>query len=412
MKIIHINHSDTGGGAARAAYRIHYSLLNHGVESKMYVIKSHSGDQSVNEIKNKNGNINRMYTKLNNLILKNFSTNNHVIHSTAFIPNKNLLNYINKSNADIIHLHWISQKTLSITDIAKINKPVVWTLHDMWPFCGAEHYTTDIRWQEGYHKSNRPKYESGFDLNKWTWHRKKRQWIKPMHIVAPSRWMSNCAEKSSLMRRWPISYISYPIDTNDWKPINQNIARDLLCLPKDVPLLLFGAIGGSKDPRKGFDLLSKALSHLKKDLASMQVIIFGQLRPRKSNNIGFKTHYTGHLHDDVSLKLLYSAADAFIMPSRQDNQPLTCMEALTCGTPVIAFDISGPPSMIKHKSNGYLAKAFDTYDLAEGIRWVLQDEIVTRRIGKEARKFAKNNFNEKLISKNYIELYNKILISK
>lgn len=129
----------------------------------------------------------------------------------------------------------------------------------MWAFCGAEHYTEDFRWKEGYHPDNRPPYEKGFDLNRWTQERKRKHWQKPMYIVAPSQWLGECVQQSALMRKWPVSVIPNPIDTEYWRPYDKNQVRQHLDLAAEIPLVLFGAMAGGKDPRKGFDFAKESI---------------------------------------------------------------------------------------------------------------------------------------------------------
>lgn len=342
---------------------------------------------------------------LDGLLRLPFRTTNTIIHSPELLPST-WVKRINESDADIVHLHWVQGSMLSIADIGRIEKPIVWTLHDMWPFCGAEHYTEEYRWREGYLPHNRPEYESGFDLNRWVWDRKRRHWQRPIHIVAPSQWLKNCVEKSALMHDWGVDLISYPIDTIAWRPLEKKLAREIVGLPPHAPLLLYGGTWEAKSRRKGFDLLLQSLSCLYQQGRDLELVIFGQMAPREPLNIGFPVHYTGPLRDDISLRVLYSAADVLALPSRQDNLPLTCMESLSCGTPVVAFDNSGLPSMINHRITGYLAKAFDPTDFAEGIRWILEhpERAVLER---EARNYAIDHFNPTLIANQYINLYEK-----
>ena len=406
MKVIHLNHSDINGGAARAAYRIHHSLLDAGVDSRMWVNKAVSGDWTVEGPPTKLAKaLAAVRGHAVSPVVKMLNTGNPIIHSSAILPSQ-WVKRINASDADIVHLHWLQGEMLSIADIGRIQKPIVWTLHDMWAFCGAEHYTEDHRWRDGYRRDNRPSHESGFDLNRWTWQRKRNHWQKPMHIVTPSQWLADCVRESALMRDWPVSVVANPIDTESWKPLEQSLARELLGLPADVPLLLFGAMGGGRDPRKGFDLLLQALEHLRDDsrVQNMELVVFGQRAPQSPNNLGFPINHTGHLHDDLSLRVLYSAADAMVIPSRQDNLPNTGVEAQACGTPVVAFDAGGLPDIVEHQRTGYLAKAFDAEDLAHGIALVLaQSENQVLRVN--ARKRALERFSSDIIAGQYNDLY-------
>jgi glycosyltransferase involved in cell wall biosynthesis len=333
-------------------------------------------------------------------------TGNPIIHSPAIIPST-WPQRLKAADTDVVHLHWVQGEMLSVEDIGRIRKPIVWTLHDMWAFCGAEHYTDDLRWREGYRPGNRPAYESGFDLNRHTWQRKRKHWRWPMHIVCPSQWLADCVGASALMADWPVSVVPNPLDTDHWCPIEQRLARDLLGLPLDAPLLLFGAMGGGRDPRKGFDLLLAALEQLRAEpnLQEMQLVVFGQLAPRESPELGFPIHYTGHLHDGLSLRVLYSAADLLVVPSRKDNLPNTCVEAHACGTPVVAFRTGGLPDIVDHQRTGYLAQPFEPHELAAGIRWVLDDPSRRQALGHTARQRAVQLWNPARVAGLYAEVY-------
>jgi len=406
LKVVQLNQSDIDGGAARAAYRIHRSLRDAGIDSRMWVNHSRSGDWTVKAPLSKWEKLTAVLRNdVDGLLKRVLKTGNPIIHSPAVIPSR-WVKRINEGDANIVHLHWIAGEMISIRDIGRIQKPIVWTLHDMWAFCGAEHYTFDHRWRDGYNNDNRPTHESDFDLNRWTWQRKHKYWQRSMHIVTPSRWLADLARESVLMRNWPITVVPNPIDTDHWKPIEQGIARDLLGLPRDVPLLIFGAMGGGRDPRKGFDLLLSALKQLKDEprLKDLELVIFGQRAPQSPPTSEFCIHYTGHLHDDLSLRLLYSAADALVVPSRQDNLPNTGIEAHACATPVIAFDTGGLPDIVAHQHTGYLARTFDTQDLASGIAWVITQRE-TRRLGEQARERAVARFSCPVVAKKYRQIY-------
>ncbi len=405
MKVIHFNNSDIHGGAARAAYRIHHALRDTGVDSRMWVNIAATDDWTV---QGSNGKWDKALCQIRPqagaLLRKVLRTENPIIHSPAVFPSK-WMKRLSTSDVDVAHLHWVQGEMLSVADIGRLRKPVVWTLHDMWAFCGAEHYTEEFRWREGYRPDNRPAYESGFDLNRWTWARKIKHWQRPLHIVTPSRWLANCVQQSALMRDWPVSVVPNCLDTDRWQPLEKNLARQLLGLPRDVPLLLFGAMGGGNDPRKGFDLLLKALAHLRGQMQDLELVVFGQLQPKTPPDVGFPIHYTGHLHDDLSLRALYSAADALVIPSRQDNLPNTGVESLACGTPVVAFDVCGLPDIVEHQKTGYLATPFDTEDLARGIQWVIADRSFQQKLRQQSRAYAVNHFSNASVASKYKAVY-------
>lgn len=409
MKVIHVSSSDIQGGAAISAYRLHRALRTAGLASTMVTDVAKSGDWTVQRPRSK---VSRalvpLRPHLGNVPRYWFTSDNVNLHSTAMLPST-WVKHLNWSGGDLLHLHWINNEMLSIADIGQLRRPLVWTLHDMWAFCGAEHYTEDSRWQTGYWRDNRPADERGFDLNRWTWQRKRRHWQRPIQIVTPSHWLANCVAKSALMANWPITVIPTPIDTEVWQPCDRTWARQLLGLPLGVPLVLFGSAEGNHERRKGFDLLQSALADLKETMPTLELVVLGQPAPEKPADLGFSTHYMGYLHDAVSLRLLYSAVDVVIVPSRQDNLPNIGLEAQACGTPVVAFDACGLPDVVEHQRTGYLAQAFEPADLAQGIEWVLgdRDRLVTLR--QAARQRAIEQWSPHVVAKNYLEVYQTVL---
>ncbi len=406
MKVIHISNSN-GGGAGGAAYRIHKSLINSGINSEMWVNVLKTEDETVKSST-------KIFKKFIIFIRRNakkllmifFKTKNPILHSPSFLSSSWVKN-INSSDADVVNLHWVQHEMLSISDISKINKPLVWTLHDMWSFCGAEHVSWDERWKEGYNIDNRPSHESGFDLNRWTWLRKKKYWKKPIQIITSSTWLMKCVKLSKLMQNWPCETIPNAIDTEFWKPTNKQSARHIFNLPSNVFILAFGSANAIQEPHKGFDLLLEALQKIQREnLIELQLVIFGQKKLQKKIPIDIPIHNLGYL-DDVKLKELYSAVDAVIVPSRKDNFPSVALEAQACGAPVVSFNIGGLPDIIKHQITGYIAEAFDTKALANGIFWVMKNFKI-KKLGQNSRKNVINNFNENLIAKKYVEIYKKV----
>ena len=433
MKILHINQSDTIGGAARAAYRIHRLIVNKGFKddifSEMRVVKKNSKDKSVySNISGKSSFLkSKIIILLNRLYKLNFKTSNKIIHSTALIKtniNKNIVSHFFNESRGIVHLHWLGDNTISIEEINKINYPIVWTLHDQWAFCGAEHYTNlisdsnpeliDKRYIEGYKFSNRPTYEKGVDINKKTWDRKKRSWTKNIHIVCPSNWMAKCAKESSLMRDFSIKVIPNPIDLDFWKPISKSESRKIFNLPDSSIIILFGAIGGTSDKRKGADLLLNALDILiqeysNKNLIDINLVVFGQDSSTQLNTkYKFPIHFVGKIDQDKMLRYLYSTADLFVIPSRQDNLPQTAIEAHACGTAVVGFETGGLIDIIENNVTGLLAKPFEAKSLATSINSIIKDKKRLKEMGSAARKRAERLWSEDIIYSKYLDLYRKI----
>jgi glycosyltransferase involved in cell wall biosynthesis len=407
LKVLQLNYSDINGGAARAAYRIHHAFRGSGIDSCMLVNVAASGDWTVQGPSSQWGKaISRVRPQLVAPLRKLLRTGNPIIHSPAFVPSR-WPERIYAFDADVVQLHWVQGEMLSIAEIGRICKPIVWTLHDMWAFCGAEHYSTDHRWRDGYRSDNRPAHESGFDLNRHTWQRKRKHWRRPLQIVCPSQWLADCVRASALMGEWPVAVVPNPIDTGCWRPIDQLQARHLLGLPQDCPLLLFGAMGGGTDPRKGIDLLLAALARLRAEpnLQTLQLVVFGQCAPQSPPQLGFPVHYTGHLHDDLSLRALYSAADVMVIPSRQENLPNTGLEAHACGTPVAAFNTGGLPDIVSDRVTGALAEPFEPASLAAAIRWLLEDPHRHQSLRRAARQRAEELWNPARVAALYAEVY-------
>jgi glycosyltransferase involved in cell wall biosynthesis len=377
----------------------------------MWVNKSTGGDWTIDGPDRKIAKaLASMRSNASTPLVMTLKTKNPIIHSPAILPSQ-WVKRVNNSDADLVHLHWVQGEMLSIADIGRIEKPIVWTLHDMWAFCGAEHVAWDERWREGYRRDNRPEHEAGFDLNRWSWRRKLKHWRRPMQIVAPSNWLANCARESILMRDWPVAVIPNCLDTDRWKPIDQALARELLGLPSDVPLILCGSHGANSAHHKGFDLLAAALGRLRDEVPGMELVVVGELAPQNPPDLGVPIHYTGHLHDDLSLRAFYSAADTVVVPSRQENLPNMAIEAQACGVPVVAFSIGGIPDIVEHGITGYLASPLHVPDLAKGIRYVLRElnDISTRHTirSKVIQKYSKD-----IVMPKYEHLYEEVCSRK
>lgn len=416
MNVVHVCASDIIGGAARAVFRLHRALRAHGgVESRMLVRERASDDPGVvvhaprlspRYLLNM-----EVARRAKDIYWARFASENAVMHSRADVRT-GLLQSLAKLPCDLVHLHWLGSNTLSIEEIGQIDRPVVWTLHDMWTFCGAEHYVPDepgARFRTGYDAGNRTKGEGGPDMNRSVWLRKRHAWKRPMTLVCPSRWMAECAYASVLCRDWPIHRIANPLDLERWKPLPKAQARTLLGLPLDNKIMLFGAIGGERDRRKGSDLLRAVLHELKKFGAEAHLAVFGQSGPVNPEPFPFPVTYLGRLQDDLSMILAYNAADVMLVPSRQDNLPQTAVEAHACGIPVVAFDVGGLSDIVGDRQTGFLAPAFDVRQFAGSVAMLLSDDPLRREMSLAARASALEIFAAPLVARAYVELYAQVL---
>jgi len=410
MKILIVNTFDAQGGAARAAYRLHQALLVEDIDSQMLVQSKSSDDFTVIGSPTK---LTRLLATCRSLLdalpVLMYKNRTQTLFSPSWLPFSGIAKKINDLNPDIVHLHWIFGGMFRIEDIAKIKAPIVWSLHDMWAFTGGEHYdegANDYLASCGYCKvlgSNKAN-----DISRWVFKRKQKTYAKKsnMTIVGLSRWLNDCSKNSTLLKDKAHINLPNPIDTSVYSPLNKTIARDLLRLPQDKKLILFGAMGATSDPRKGYKELKHALSLLK--VNDVELVIFGSNAPKVPEGFNFKTHYLGQLYDDVTLRVLYSAADVMIVPSIQENLSNAIMESLACATPVVGFDVGGNGDMIVHKENGYLATSFDTTDLAEGIEWILSAPNY-EQLSANARNKVLREFDSRVVAKRYVELYESVL---
>ena len=412
MKILTVNISDIQGGAARAAYRLHKALLVENVDSEMLVAHKYSDDfrvRSINHTKKQKG-LNLLRPTIDNFPVTFYKSKSATSFSPAIVGFSGVIESINNVCADIVHLHWICASMVRLEDLAKINAPIVWSLHDMWVFTGGCHYDEGCGAYEqecgncvvlGSGKDN--------DLSKKVYKRKEKVYSKidNMTIVGLSSWLSLAAKKSSLLENKRHINLPNPIDTSIFKPFDKIKARELCSLPQDTKLVLFAAMGATSDPRKGFNQLQEVFYNLK-GKQNIELVVLGSSEPEISQNFGLKTHYLGKLIDNIGLITLYSAVDVVVVPSLQENLSNVIMESLSCGTPVVGFNIGGNGDMVEHKKSGYLVEAFKCDDMAEGILWVVDDNNHDK-LSKYAREKVLKEFDSKVVSKKYIELYKEVL---
>jgi glycosyltransferase involved in cell wall biosynthesis len=413
MRILHFSTMDISGGAARAAYRLHKGLQASGIASSMIVQFKESDDSSITAPKSNFAKaLATARISLDHLPKLLFSKNREAFFHLQWLPEK-MIKKVMEYKPDLVHLHWICRGFLNIKTIGRIKLPIVWTLHDMWPFTGGCHYAGNCeKYKNSCGKCPQLGSECENDLSRWTWKRKLKFWSSVnLTFVAPSIWIKDRALESYLFKNQAFEVIPYGIDVSRYRPIDSKIARNFLGLSENKFLILFGAINAISDQRKGFKLLVSALSKLSQTEIGkdVELIVFGSSKPANATDLGIKTTFIGKLNDYISLSMVYSACDLFISPSIKDNLPNTIIEAMSCGLPCVAFKIGGFPDMIQHKENGYLAEPFSVEDLVKGIIWGLENNKHHKKIGKRAREKVETDFDLKKVVENYVALYEKII---
>lgn len=391
MKVLHVATSDRSGGAAIAAYRLHQALRRAGVESEMLVLRKVTADPTVHRLAtflNRWGRARRRLAEYRHH--RRLTRNPRLAESGHWSLNQfsyPVAEAINAFGAQIVHLHWLGDNFIPIGEIAKIKVPIVWTLHDMWALTGGCHYTGDCsRFSASCGNCPQLATRVANDISHFVSSEKQRAWSRtPMVIVCQSRWLAQCARSSAVIKDKRIEVIGNPLDPNIFKPLDKAAARQAFNLPAGKQLILFGAIGGTRDPRKGYACLHDALAGISGD-SRAELVVFGGEYPLDLQ-LPLPVHQVGQLRDEISLSLLYGACDVYVLPTLQEAFGNTLAEALACGAPCVTFDGSGAVDIVRHQQNGYVAKLRDSVDLLRGIKWTLEqtwsreqlhEDIITR----------------------------------
>lgn len=413
MKILLLNTSDRTGGAAVAANRLMQALRKQGVQADMLVRDLTIKDEHIQTV-NQSGwikRLNRFRFYWERLII---FLCNHFCKSELFrvsIANTGDDFSANKlvQNVDIIHLHWINQGFLSLKDIQKLinlGKPIVWTMHDMWPCTAICHHARECMayytlCQKCFYLKSHSK-----DLSTMIYYKKQHLYQDAnITFVGCSNWLRLKAEKSGLLKGKKILNIPNPIDLSIFHPKERNRCREQLYLPSNKYLILFGALN-VMDNRKGVDYLIQSLSLLnRKDI---ELVVFGQVKQEIKTMFSVPIHSMGYLTDETKIAMLYNAVDLFVTSSLDENLPNTIMESMACGTPCVGFNTGGIPEMIDHLENGYVARYKDAEDLARGIAWAL-DYPDKKRLSDACVEKVKREYAEDVVAQRYMQLYEELL---
>lgn len=406
MKIVHFNTTDCRGGAAKVAFRLHKELTASGYDSSMLVGWKYSKDDKVKAI-HMNGPMGK--------IPKNIIDRLEVYTGLQYllrISFKKLLRFQAIVDADVIHMHNFHGGQASLRDLKTLLsfKPVVWTLHDMWPITGHCAYSLNCeRWMMGCGKCPYMSLYPGIkiDTSGFLWRFKKKSFndVYPL-IITPSRWLKDKVEKS-ILSHCRAKIIHNAVDDSTFYPLPKTKAREQLGLTKDDFILLFAVQGGSGNSWKGFTYAVEALKQLQNSKKKVTLICLGNKKESESlvqKNVKIKN--IGYVESESSMRTYYSAADAYLLPSMADNSPLGIIESLACGTPVVAFDIGGIPELVDHLKTGYIAEYKNAKDLSNGIEWLMNLPSSTfEEMSKECVHTVKKKFTLKLQMKDYLDAY-------
>ena len=419
MRVLIINTSERMGGAAIAAGRLMDALRNNGIQAKMLVRDKQTDRVTVIGLKKSLWKIWQFIWERIVIWKANHFKKHNLFEVDIANTGTNVISLPELSQADVIHLHWINQGMLSLKDIRRIiesGKPIVWTMHDMWPFTGICHYAGDCD-KYTTHCENCPILYKGNkkDLSFHTFQQKKRMLEgSHIHFVSCSQWLGNMAKRSKLIGNHSIVSIPNAINTNLFKPRDKQAVRHKLGLPMDKQLLLFGSMK-TTDKRKGIDYLVNACELLAKShpdfCKQLGVVILGKESNLYESLFPFPIYSMNYVNSEKELADIYNAVDLYVTPSLQDNLPNTIMEAMACGIPCVGFNVGGIPEMIDHLHNGYVADYKSAEDFANGIHWALS-EGEYESLSQEAHRKVLTSYSESAVAKRYIEVYNKIMGNK
>ena len=417
MRVLIVNTNECKGGAAIAAGRLMKALCNNGVKAKMLVCDKEGDNLTVCTLPGK-------WSTQWHFLWERFVIWMHLHLQRQHLFDIDIANVgtdITKlpefKEADIIHLHWVNQGMLSLKGIRKIldsGKPVVWTMHDMWPATAICHLTLDCRCFETgcHHCPLLPGNGSAKDLSAQVWRRKQRMFEgRQVAFVACSQWLAGEASKSALLQGQEIYSIPNPLDTHCYHPQDKQQARRSLGLPEQGRIILF-ASQRVTNVNKGMSYLMEACRLVAEEHGEMvgdvSVVILGGHAEEIVGLLPFKTYPLGYVNDEQRIVQVYNASDVFVLPSLSENLPNTIMEAMACGVPCIGFRVGGIPEEIDHLKTGYVADYKSAADLARGLYWALA-EADSQQVAQACVSKVVRCYSQAAVANSYNQIYESYL---
>ena len=420
MRVLILNTSEKTGGAAVAANRLMDALNNNGVKAKMLVRDKETDNISVVGLSQSLIQQWRFLWERLVIFFHLHCTRKHLFEIDIANIGTDITKMREFKEADVIHIHWINQGFISLNVIRKIldsGKPVVWTMHDIWPATGICHYTRGCKhFKTRCHSCQLLPGKGGdTDLAYKTWEAKRRMLKgQNIHFVTCSRWLEGEARQSALLVGQQVVSIPNAIDTHVFTRCDKTTARMAANLPLDKKIILFVSQKVT-DVRKGMEFFVEALEKLVASSPETKdntvVAVLGGHAEDVVEKLPLKAYPLGYVSEEKLIVNIYNAADVFVLPSIEDNLPNTIMEAMACGVPCVGFKVGGIPEMIDHLRNGYVAKFRDSDDLAKGIQWVTSgaDGI---NLSDNCLKKVLASYSQHSVALKYIEVYNQALAFK
>lgn len=420
MRVLIVNTSENTGGAAVAAHRLMEALNNNGVKAKMLVADKRSDSISVVGMQRPIAARWHFLWERWCIFCRLFFSRQRLFEIDMACSGFDITRLPEFREADVVHLHWVNQGMLSLKSVHKIlksGKPVVWTLHDMWPVTAICHYARSCHaFKTGCHDCPLlPGHGSHKDLSEKIWQRKKRLYhTSNIHFVACSRWLEAQAKQSALMTGQRVTSIPNTIDTRTFCPSDRKEARLRMGLPEDKRIILFVSQKVT-DERKGMPFFIDAMQRLVEQHPELRdntvVALLGAHSDEVACQLPVPAFSLGYVSDEKSIATVYNSADVYVLPSLEDNLPNTIMEAMACGVPCVGFRVGGIPEMIDHLTNGYVANFKDSSDLAEGIHWTLCTTDIASLKAAAVAKVARC-YSQQSVAVRYIEAYNETIALK
>lgn len=420
MRVLIVNTSEHTGGAAVAANRLMDALNNNGVKAKMLVRDKESDEITVVGLKCRLRQRLRFLWERWCIYVRLHFQRERLFEVDIANVGADITALPEFKEADVIHLAWINQGFLSLKGIQKIlksGKPVVWTMHDLWPATGICHATLGCEAYKGicHNCQYLPDGGSSDDLSTKIFNRKKKLYYNSgIHFVSCSKWLGDQARRSSLLTGLQITTIPNPIDTHVFYPKNQHDSRLHATLPEDKRIILFVSQRVTLE-RKGIAYFVEAIDKLVNQYPDIRqntvIAILGGHADEVVPQLALPAIPLGYVSNEKQIVDIYCSADVFVMPSLDENLPNTIMEAMACGVATVGFKVGGVPEMIDHLKNGYIAKYKDADDLAAGIYWVLA-EADREELKRQCVQKVMSSYSQRSVAMKYIEVYNQVLAFK